>query len=289
MIPLEHPIQIGTRKVILVDDLALAHLASPLAERLMTITPDDAEIPLYVEQQQVDTLSELYPGLPLYGLWQILIASGQVPAKPGLYRVVTDSSPHPGRYLLRETGSTYSGRVTNETLMDTFAPNEALDNPILINPEPETLRLPPQPIQTLRHRQAQKNRARLQTLTLAGLMVLVSAFTGTAVDRILSHRHTQKMQQAEYLQQQTEQLQQDLVRLGAGGRIEPIDQSQRLNQLLILSRHFQPADLPQTSALAAPTLAAAIPPSTTLPPVVPAGLPIQQITHLPDGSLRIVW
>ena len=289
MIPLERPVRIGPREVVLVDDLVLTHFSGPLSERLMPIASEDVSLPLYVEQEQADTLSELHPGLPLYGLWQVLIASGLVPAEPGLYEVTTDSSPHEGRYLLRESDGAYSGRIANETLLDAFAPAQAASKPVLIDPAPESLRLPSQPIQTLRHRQAQRARARLQTLTLVGLMALGSAFLGTAADRILNHRHAQKVQQAERLREQTIQLQQDLARLETSGRIEPIDQSRRLNQLLILSRHFQPVELPQTSVLAAPTLSAIIHPLGPLPPAAPAGLPARRLSHQPDGSLRIAW
>ena len=289
MLPLECPVRIGAREVVLVDDLVATHLSGPLAERLMPIASEDADLPLHVEQEQADALSELHPGLPLYGLWQVLIASGLVPPEPGLYRVVTGSPPHEGRYLLREPGSACSGRIADEAPLDAFALDEAASEPVLIDPTPERLRLPSRPIQTLRHRRAQKARARLQTLTLAGFMALGSAFVGTAADRILNHRHAQKVQQAEHLREQTVQLQQDLARLETGGRIEPIDQSRRLDQLLILSRHFQPVDLPQTSVLAAPTLSAVVHPLGPLPPTAPAGLPARRITHQPDGSLRIVW
>ena len=289
MVPLDRPAQIGSHQVILVDDLVLTQLAGSLAERLMPVASDDPELPLYVEQESVDALSELYPGLPLYGLWQVLIASGLVPRKPGLYQVATDTEPHGGRYLLRETGSACSGRIAGETLLDAFALADTTPDPIWIDPAPGILRLPSQPIQTLRYRRAQKARARLRSLTMAGIMVLGSAFAGTAADHILGHRHAQKVQQAERLREQTVQLQQDLARLEAGGRIEPIDQSRRLDQLLILSWNFQPVELPQTSVLAAPTLTAIVHPLDTLPPTPPAGLTARQITHQPDGSLRIVW
>ena len=289
MILLERPTRIGPREVVLVDDLVLTHLSGPLAERLMSIASEDPELPLYVQQEQADALSELHPGLPLYGLWQVLIASGLVPAEPGLYQVATDSSPHKGRYLLRETDGAYSGQVANESPLDAFCPDGAVPRFIRIDPAPERLRLPPQPIQTLRHRRAQKARVRLHTLMLAGLMALGSVFIGTAANHILNHRHAQKMQQAERLREQTVQLQQDLARLEASGRIGPIDQSRRLNQLLILSRHFQPVEFPKASVLAAPTLSAVIHPLGLLPPTVPAGLPTRRITHQPDGSLRIAW
>lgn len=289
MIPLDRPIRIGSRQVILVDDLVLTHLTGALAERLMAVASDDPELPLYVEQESVDALSELYPGLPLYGLWQVLIASGLIPKKPGLYQVATDTEPHGGRYLLRETGNACSGRITGETLLDAFALTDIAPEPIWIDPAPEILNLPPQPIQTLRYRRAQKARARLRALTAAAIMVLGSAFAGTAADHILSHRHAQKVQQAERLREQTVRLQQDLARLETGGRIEPIDQSRRLDQLLVLSWSFQPIELPQASVLAASTLTAIVYPLDTLPPTPPAGLMARQITHQPDGSLRIVW
>ncbi len=289
MIPLDRPTRIGAHPVILVDDLVLTQLTSTLADRLMSIASGDPELPLYVEQETVDALSELYPGLPLYGLWQVLIASGLVPQTPGLYQVATDTEPHGGRYLLRETGNACSGRIAGETLLDAFALTDTSPEPIWIDPMPESLHLPAQPIQTLRYRQAQRACARLRALAGAGIILLGSAFAGTAADHILGHRHAQKVQQAERLREQTVQLQQDLARLEAGGRIEPIDQSQRLDQLLILSRDVQPIELPQASVLAAPTLTVIVHPLGPLPATPPAGLTTRQITHQPDGSLRIVW
>lgn len=289
MFPLDRPTRIGPHQVILVDDLVMTHLTGTLAERLMPISSGDPDLPLYVEQESVDALSELHPDLPLYGLWQILIASGCIPDKPGLYQVATDTEPHGGRYLLRETGHACSGRITGETPLDAFALADAVPEPIWIDPMPDALRLPPQPIQTLRYRRDQKVRSRLRSLTVAGIMVLGSAFAGTAADRILDHRHAQKAQQAERLREQTVQLQSELARLEAGGRIEPIDQSRRLDQLLVLSWNAQPIELPQASVLAAPTLTAIVYPLDALPPTPPAGLATRQITHQPDGSLRIVW
>ena len=289
MISLERPVRVGPREVVLVDDLVLTHLSGPLAERLMPIDSEDADLPLYVEREQADALAELHPGLPLYGLWQVLIASGLVPMEPGLYQTATDSSPHQGRYLLRELDGAYSGQVVNEVFLDAFAFDESTPTPTLIDPAPDRLRLPPRPIQTLHHRQAQKARTRLQTLASVGLMALGSAFVGTAADRILSHQHAQKVQRAENLQQQIVQLRRDLARLETGGRIEPIDQSRRLDQLLVLSRHFQPVEFPQTSVLDAPTLRAIIRPLGLLPSAVPAGLPAHRITRQPDGSLHVVW
>ena len=51
MIPLERPFRIGSREAILMDDLVLTHLSGPLAERLMPIASEDADLPLYVEQE----------------------------------------------------------------------------------------------------------------------------------------------------------------------------------------------------------------------------------------------
>ncbi len=289
MIQLERPAQIGPREAILMDDLALTDLSGSLAERLAPIDSEDPSLPLYVDQEQADALSELHPGLPLYGLWQTLISSGLVPEDPGLYHVVTDSSPREGRYLLREPDGAYSGHVANEIPLDAFAPDEPALKPILIRPEPERLRLPPRPIQTLRQRQTQKSRARLHTLALAGVMALGSALLGAVADQVLSHRHARKAQQAESLLQRTAQLRRELARLETGGRIEPIDQSRRLDQLLILSQHFQPVELPRISMLDAPTLSAVVRPLGLIPPATPAGLPARRITHRPDGSLRVVW
>ena len=147
MLPLDRPLRINNRTIVLVDDLALSCLNETLSERLIKIASTDPDISLYVEQLSVDALSELHPGLPLYGFWQTLIASGLIPQEPGLYQALTDSSPHAGRYLLREPGHVYSGQVIGDRPLDVFTADGDPITPTLIDVHPDILRLPPQPIQ----------------------------------------------------------------------------------------------------------------------------------------------
>ena len=156
MIPLHAPARIGSREVLLVDDLVLTHVTDNLAARLLPIATSDASLPLYVERQHVDALAELHPELPLYGLWQTLIATGRVPQRPGLYQIATDDTPHQGRYLVREEDGAYSGRLTQDAMLDAFAPDPASVRPEVLDANPNTLRLPAQPIQTLQARRAQQ-------------------------------------------------------------------------------------------------------------------------------------
>ena len=289
MIPLHAPTRVGSREVLLVDDLVLTHVTDNLAARLLPIATGDASLPLYVERQHVDALAELHPELPLYGLWQTLIATGRVPQRPGLYQIATDDTPHQERYLVREEDGAYSGRLTQEAMLDAFAPDPASVRPEVLDANPNTLRLPAQPIQTLQARRAQQARTRRQTLTAAALAALACLLLGTAADRTLHYRHAQQQQQAERLAQQTARLHQTLRRLHAGARIEPVDQSQRLDQLLILSRHSQRLEIPSTSLLSAAPLRAVIRADAPLPPIMPQGLAVQHASRRPDGSLHLAW
>ncbi len=289
MIPLHAPVRIDSRNVLLVDDLVLTHLDDALAARLIPIATDDADLPLYVEQQQVDTLAELHPGLPLYGLWQTLIASGRVPKRAGLYQIATDDSPHQGRYLVREADGAYSGRLTQDAMLDAFAPDQPVQRPEALNANPNTLRLPAQPVQTLQARREKHARSRRQALTVTGLAVLASLLLGAIADRILHYRYAQQLHEAAQLAQQISRLQQELRNLNAGARIEPVDQSHRLDQLLILSRHGRSLEIPQTSVLGTAPMQAIIRPRAALPPSMPQGLAVQHALRRPDGSLQLVW
>jgi len=286
MIPMHSPIRIDGVEIVLIDDLVISHLTQNLESHLMPIESLDDELPLYVERRQIDALSEMHPGLPIYGLWQVFIASERVPQEAGLYQSCTDLEPHPTRYLMRESDGAYSGRLTGDTLLDLSSPHSKNSEPVALSEEIESLRLPEQPIQTLQQQHNQRLQVRHRNLMLMGFMLLTSIFAGFAADRILHHQHTQQLQLATLLKEQNQALQNSLRQLNAQGRIEVIDQSRRLQQLMILAHHAQPIELPPTSLLADEQMNAII---RAPSPVVPLGLPVHTHTIQPDASLHISW
>ncbi len=287
MIPLHTPTRIGPIDVVLVDDLVLSHIAPNLENQLMSITSPDSELPLYVERSQVETLSEQHPHLPLYGLWQVMLASQCIPSDTGLYQIRTNHPSHPKRYLMREENGAYSGWVTEDSLIDTAMAQQDAPEPVTLELEMAALRLPSQPIQTLRQQHAQQRRAWRQSMMLLGFIVLTGTFAGVAADRVLHHRHTAHLNQATALQEQAAALQGTLQQLNRQGRIEVFEQSRQLEQLILLARHTQSVEVPQTSLLSAERMHAII--RAPRAPEAPPGIPIHSAIHQPDASLHVRW
>ena len=289
MIPLYTPIQIEQQPAMLVDDLVLMPEADGAPPTLMSIASDQTRLPLFVERSQVDALAEAHEELPLYGLWQTLIASGRIPDKPGRYQVHTNHQPHPGRYLVQDADGAYSGWMRDDVFLDLFPFDELTQEVVELNCDPTTLRLPSEPIHTLSHRLHATARQRRQTLITLGVVALTSTLLGLATNQALHQRHLDQLDQMTQLHQRMGQVRQDLHQLSAEGRINPIDQSQQLDRLLILSSDPQSITLPNTSLLEAHELSATVhAPHPSIPPTVP-GLEVQHITRQPDGSIQFTW
>ena len=126
--------------------------------------------PLYVDQDRIDRLAAAHPALPLYGLWQTLIAAGRVPATPGRYRAEVDAQPAGARYLHRDGDGAHSGWLGGGARGDVFADAADADGCRELDCDPAGLALPAQPIQTRQHRLNQRSEARRRTLTALGLL-----------------------------------------------------------------------------------------------------------------------
>ena len=289
MLPLHRPTRIGGRQAVLVDDLVLTQVPELLAPRLAAIPGGAEDLPLYVDQDRVDRLAAAHPALPLYGLWQTLIAAGRVPAAPGRYRAAVDAQPAGARWLCRGGDGAHSGWLGGDARGDLFPDGAAAAACEELDCDPAGLTLPARPIQTRQLRLNQRAQARRRALTALGLLAGGCLFLGAAADRVLEYRHQQRLAAADLVRVQVRELQERLHRLGAGGRIEPFRQQRALDRLLLLARHPGPVEIPLTALGAGgPRLAVlhGVPP---LPPALPAGLAPRRLPPRPDGSLRVAW
>ena len=289
MLPLHRPARFGGQQAVLVDDLVLAQVPEALAPRLAAIPSAAEDLPLYVDQDRVDRLAAEHPSLPLYGLWQTLIAAGRVPAAPGRYRVEVDAQPAGGRYVLRGGDGAHSGWLAAGARGDVFPDAADADECRPLDSDPAALTLPARPIQTRQHRLNQRAQARRQTLTALGLLAGGCLFLGAAADRVLEYRHQQRLASADIVRTQVRELQERLHRLGAGGRIEPFRQSRPLDRLLLLARHPGPIEIPPTVLDGDRPRTAVLHGAFLLPAAPPAGLPLRRLAPRPDGSLRVAW
>ena len=289
MLPLHRPARFGGQLAVLVDDLVLTQVPAVLAARLAAVPGAAAELPLYVDQDRIDRLAAAHPALPLYGLWQTLLAAGRVPAAPGRYRAEVDAPPAGARYLQRDADGAHSGWLgigAGDALFDDAA---AAGECRTLDCDPAGLTLPARPIQTRQHRLNQRARARRRTLASLGLLAGGCLFLGAAADRVLEYRHQQRLAAADAARAQVRELQQRLHRLGAGVRIEPFRQTQPLDRLLLLARHPGPVEIPPTALAGDAPRTAVLRGDRALPLVPPAGLPQQHPAPRPDGSLRVAW
>ena len=287
MLPLHRPTRIGGRQVVLVDDLVLTRPPAALAPRLAAIPGAAGDLPLYVDPERVDRLAAEHPALPLYGLWQTLLAAGRVPAEPGRYRAAVDARPEGARCLRRDGDGARSGWLGAGGRGDVF--EDGADAPEWrdLDCDPAGLTLPAQPIQTRQHRLNQRAQARRRTLAGLGLLAGGCLFLGAAADRVLEYRHQQRLAAAGAVQAQVRALQERLHRLGAGGRIEPFRQERPLDRLLLLARHPGPIEIPPTMLGGGGPRVAVLHGVPPLPPAPPAGL--RRLPSRPDGSLRVAW
>ena len=289
MLPLHRPARFGGQQAVLVDDLVLTQVPEALAARLAAIPSAAGELPLYVDQDRIDRLAAEHPALPLYGLWQTLIAAGRVPAAPGRYRAAVDAQPAGARYLHRGGDGAHSGWLGGGARGDVFADAAAADECRELDCDPAGLALPARPIQTRQHRLNQRAQARRRTLTALGLLAGGCLFLGAAADRVLEYRHQQRLASADISRAQVRELQERLRRLGDGGRIEPFRQTRPLDRLLLLARHPGPVEIPLTLLGGDGPRVAVLGGVRSLPPAPPAGLPFRRLAPRPDGSLRVAW
>lgn len=89
------PINVGGHEVVLIEDAV--GRKEILAEPLLLESSDSSHPDIWVDEQSLMSLREKNPGLPIYGLWQLLYANGLV-ASGGLQVIRTGATS--GHYIL---------------------------------------------------------------------------------------------------------------------------------------------------------------------------------------------
>lgn len=176
------PMQIGSEEVIVVRDVLGA---IPTAETYSMVEPkgDDGRPAIYVSESDLARLREDYPGMKVYGLWQILFHNDAVEfGSPVIAFPFADPPEASGLYLLLEKdintaeGISSSGEYVGGFVVGNYHIDVA--NASFIQVDLEKLKLPPQPAYTrveLNQKKKAENKRRWMVVASTCALIAVGA------------------------------------------------------------------------------------------------------------------
>lgn len=192
------PITISGQEVVVVRDVVLGSLqAEKGADTYSIVEPKgvDGRPAIYVSEDDLDKLREDYPGMKVYGFWQLLFFNNAVPlgeplalfpleAKRGLYLLMKNGQPSDSPADIAESGE-YVDYIPGQFELD-------LDKANIINVELKRLKLPSQPAYT-RSELSQKLRAEnkrrwLVVASLCGLVAVAASAANYGLQTIYKSR-----------------------------------------------------------------------------------------------------
>lgn len=149
------PVYIDGQEVVVVRDVVGTPGASGKDSEVFSIVEhkgSDGRPPIYVAENELARLREHYPGINVYGLWQILFYNRAV--KLGAQVITFPLNDTGGMYLIMENGGdlhdpsriAQSGEYIDNFIVDFI--DFDLDKASRIDVDLTTLRLPPQPAYT---------------------------------------------------------------------------------------------------------------------------------------------
>lgn len=155
-IPLGVPVEIGGKDVIIFRDvIGTDSLRNTRDNEVLTIVEQetaDGRPPIFIDEGELLRLRDSYPGIQVYGLWQLLFANNKVPL--GNEVIVYPLGPDSGLYIrLNPEADLNNPRaiITSSEYSDNFVPELMefnLDNATKISVEMSELRLPGAPAYT---------------------------------------------------------------------------------------------------------------------------------------------
>lgn len=179
------PITIGGEEVVVVRDVLGSLQADKATETFAIVEPRgvDGRPAIYVSENDLSRLRDDYPGVKVYGLWQILFYNDAVRlGAPLVTFQLTDSG---GLYLLIDATTDMdspesilsSGEYLNGYIPDNFDVDVSTAN--VINVDLQDLKLPPQPAYTRLEQsgklKAENKRRWFVVGSLCGLILVVAA------------------------------------------------------------------------------------------------------------------
>lgn len=192
------PITIGGQEIVVVRDVLGSWQADKGTDTYSIVEPKgvDGRPPIYVSEDDLDKLREDYPGIKVYGLWQLLFYNNAVrlgapmvlfplEEKRGLYLLMRDGAASDSPTNIFSSGEYVNGFIPGQFDLD-------LSQATYVDVDLKDLRLPPQPAYT-RSELAQKLRAENKRRwfvvgSLCGLIVIGAAATNYGLQTIYKSR-----------------------------------------------------------------------------------------------------
>lgn len=192
------PISIGGQEIVVVRDVLGSLQADKSTDTYSIVEPKglDGRPPIYVSEVDLDKLREDYPGIKVYGLWQLLFFNNVVQLgaslvlfpleeRRNLYLLMKDAAASDSPADISSSGETVNGFIPGQFDIDLGKAN-------VIHVDLNDLRLPPQPAYT-RSELAQKLRAENKRRwfvvgSLCGLIVIGAAATNYGLQTVYKSR-----------------------------------------------------------------------------------------------------
>ena len=200
-IPLGVPVEIDGRDVIITRDVigteALGHTRENEVFTEVEPVGNDGRPPIFIDENELGRLRNAYPGVPVYGLWQLLFANDKVTLGEEL--VIYPTGPASGIYLrLNPAADLYSPAsiLDSSEYKDNYIadlPGQPMDKAIRLIVGPAGLLLPASPAYT-RHEKFEKDRQITQRrwVVVSAICVAV-ALAAAALNYGLYSIHTMKL------------------------------------------------------------------------------------------------
>lgn len=212
-IPLGVPVEIDGQDVIIARDVigteALGHTRENEVFTEVEGIGDDGRPPIFIDENELGRLRNAYPGVPVYGLWQLLFANNKVTLGEEL--IIYTTGQNSGIYLrLNPNADLYSPAsiLDSSEYKDNYIadlPGQPMDKAIRLSVGPAGLSLPETPAYT-RHEKYEKDRQITQRrwVIVGGICVAVM-LTAAALNYALYSIHTMKLNafQSKQLELQT--------------------------------------------------------------------------------------
>ena len=212
-IPLGVPVEIDGQDVIIARDVigteALGHTRENEVFTEVEGIGEDGRPPIFINENELGRLRNAYPGVPVYGLWQLLFANDKVTLGEEL--IIYPTGQNSGIYLrLNPNADLYSPAsiLDSSEYKDNYIadlPGQPMDKAIRLSVGTAGLSLPETPAYT-RHEKYEKDRQITQRrwVIVGGICVAVM-LTAAAINYALFSIHTMKLKafQSKQLELQT--------------------------------------------------------------------------------------
>ncbi len=212
-IPLGVPVEIDGQDVIITRDVigteALGHTRENEVYTEVEGIGEDGRPPIFIDENELTRLRNAYPGVPVYGLWQLLFANDRVTLGEEL--VIYPTGQNSGIYLrLNPNADLFSPAsiLDSSEYKDNYIadlPGQPMDKAIRLTVGPAGLFLPVTPAYT-RHEKYEKDRQITQRrwMVVGGICIAV-VLAAAALNYALYSIHTMKLKafQSKQLELQT--------------------------------------------------------------------------------------